>query len=151
MLALSFLGPFYLTIKALHILSVIAWMAGLLMLPRLLVYHAQHKEASNIHNLMSLAERRLIAIILWPAFGGTLLTGGLLLLTPDVINWSKKAVYIKLTFAFALIILQHLFVRWSKNLQQQKDTRPHKFYRVMNEVPYLLAVVIVFMAVLKPF
>lgn len=150
-LALSFLVPLYLYTKALHILFVIAWMAALLMLPRLLVYHAQHKKSDSIHKLMSVSEKRLITIILFPALLGAVVTGTFLLLTPGLINWQKKAVYVKLFCVLGLITLHFLFVFWSKKLQKKQDTRSHKFYRLMNEVPYVIAIVIVFMAVVKPF
>lgn len=147
---MSLLSSFYPSIKALHILSVIAWMAGILYLPRLFVYHVKHKGNADIVSLFLLMERRLVAFIIWPAMTSTVLTGAALLHIPQAVDWSKGTVYVKLFFVGLLLGLQHFFLRCKKNLERGQNRYSEKFFRFANEVPFVLAIIITFLVVLKP-
>ena len=142
--------PYYHWIKALHIISVIAWMAGMLYLPRLYVYHCDAEPGSVQSETFKIMERRLLRGIINPAMIATFVFGGALLLTPGVIDWSTWWIYAKLILVLALSGLHGLFARWRKDFEADRNTRPAKFFRIANEGPTLLMVVIVFLVVLKP-
>ncbi|MEM9321092.1 MAG: protoporphyrinogen oxidase HemJ [Pseudomonadota bacterium] len=149
----DFLASAYFWIKALHIISVIAWMAGLFYLPRLYVYHVEHA-ASNVElsNTFKTMELKLLRVIMNPAMILTWIFGILLLLTPGVVDWySEFWVYVKLAALFALTWFHHSLAQWRKTFAADANTRPGRYYRGMNEVPTLLMAVIVIMVVVKPF
>jgi putative membrane protein len=137
--------------KAFHIISVIAWMAGLLYLPRLFVYHASEPVGSKASDTFKIMERRLLRGIMNPALGATLVFGVLLLLTPGVIEWSDGWLHVKLLAVAGLIVLHHMMARWCKDFAEDRNTRPARFYRIVNEAPTLLMIIIVIMVVVKPF
>lgn len=145
------LEAYYLPIKALHILSVIAWMAGLLYLPRLFVYHKENEKDKGMYRVFLTMEERLIKMIMIPAFCSSLLTGTLLLHMPRAVNWSTKTPYCKLSLVFLLFCLQVFFYRCWKNFQHKRNKYSSVFFRTINEVPFLIAIGIVFLAVMKPF
>jgi len=139
----------YLWVKALHVISVIAWMAGLLYLPRLFVYHANatpHSEASETFKIM---ERRLLRAIMNPAMLSSLLFGGLMLADIST-DWISGWLHAKLGGAFLLVVLHMMMSKWRREFAEDANTRSHKFYRYANEAPTLLMILIVIMAVLKP-
>jgi putative membrane protein len=145
------LAAFYPWLKVLHILSVVAWMAGLLYLPRLFVYHAGVAPGSEASETFKLMERRLSRAIMLPAMIATWLFGGLLAFTPGVVDWTEGWFHAKLALVVVLTVFQHLLGRW--RLELAADKRPHKarFYRFANEVPALLLIFIVILVVVKPF
>ena len=130
---------------------VIAWMAGILYLPRLFVYHVKHGQPKETHEMFLVMERRLVNIIVIPACVGTVITGAGLLCVPAAVNWLKWTVYMKQFFVLLLLILQAFFLRCGKRFKQRKNAYSEKFFRAMNEVPFILAIFIVFLVVLKPF
>ncbi len=138
----------YAWIKALHIIAVIAWMAGMLYLPRLFVYHADAKPGSELSETLKVMERRLLRAIVNPAMIAVFVLGGLMLPMQD---WSHKWLYVKLALVLAMSALHGLFARWRKDFAADRNTRPARFYRIANEIPAVLLIAIVLLAVIKPF
>jgi len=148
----DWLGGFYLWLKALHIISVVAWMAGLLYLPRLFVYHVGAAVGSEQSETFKIMERRLLRGIMNPAMIATYMFGILLVLTPEMAGeWRSRWFYAKITLVAVLTIYHHALARWRKVFAVDANTRPAKFYRLMNEVPTLILLGIVILVVMKPF
>ncbi|HEX4112490.1 MAG TPA: protoporphyrinogen oxidase HemJ [Stellaceae bacterium] len=148
---MSWLADAYPWIKSAHIVSVVAWLAGLLYLPRLFVYHAEAAPGSDQSETFKLMERRLLRGIMNPAMIATLIFGALLAATPGLVDWSMGWIWVKLTGVAGLSLLHHLYARWRKDFAADKNTRPAKFYRLANEIPMVILIVIVVMVVAKPF
>lgn len=148
---MSWLLPAYPWIKTLHIVSVIAWMAGLLYLPRLFVYHASARIGSDTAETFKVMERRLLRGIMNPAMIATYLFGVTLLLTPGVVDWHLGWIYVKLAAVAALTLIHHRLAVWRKDFAADANRHPAKLYRIINEVPTVLLFIIVVMVVVKPF
>ncbi len=136
-------------LKALHVIAVISWMAGMLYLPRLFVYHANADKGSELSETFKIMERRLLRIIINPAMIMTWLLGGAMI----VANTGFMAsgwMHVKLTAVLIMSIFHGFLSRWRKDFLHDRNTRPASFYRKMNEVPTLLMIIIVFMVTLKP-
>ncbi|MCA8933610.1 MAG: protoporphyrinogen oxidase HemJ [Rhodospirillaceae bacterium] len=147
---MDFLNEHYLTLKALHVISVIAWMAGLFYLPRLFVYHCSAPVGSAQSETFKVMEAKLLRIIINPAMIATWLFGILMLVAqPDWLHdgW----LHVKLLAVVLLSGLHGMFARWRRAFAEDRNTRPERFYRIANEGPTVLMIVIVFMVVLKPF
>ncbi|MCA8906423.1 MAG: protoporphyrinogen oxidase HemJ [Rhodospirillaceae bacterium] len=147
---MDFLNEHYLTLKALHVISVIAWMAGLFYLPRLFVYHCSAPVGSAQSETFKVMEAKLLRIIVNPAMIATWLFGILMLVAqPDWLHdgW----LHVKLLAVVLLSGLHGMFARWRRAFAEDRNTRPERFYRIANEGPTVLMIVIVFMVVLKPF
>lgn len=138
-------------IKALHIISIIAWMAGLLYLPRLYVYHCDAPAGSPQSETFKIMERRLLRGIMNPAMAAAFVFGILLLLTPGVVDWGAAWIYLKLLLVAALSHFHHLLARWRKDFAADRNSRPARFYRFANEVPTALMILIVILIVVRPF
>ncbi len=139
----------YLWIKALHIVAVIAWMAALLYLPRLMVYHCAAEPGSKQSETFKVMERRLLVFIATPAmlvaWGAglwLLVEGGLLR-----VGWMQW----KLVLVLALSALHGLNAKWVRDFARDQNRRSARFYRIANEIPTLLMIGIVVLAVVKPF
>jgi protoporphyrinogen IX oxidase len=146
----DFLTAHYLWLKAFHIVAVVAWMAGLLYLPRLFVYHADAEKGSELSETLKIMERRLLRIIMNPAFALTFLLGGLMLLAnPALLH--QGWMHAKILFALLLAGFHHLLGRWRKDFLFDRNRRSGKFYRKINEVPTIGLIVIVIMVVVRPF
>ncbi|WP_457634612.1 protoporphyrinogen oxidase HemJ [Persephonella sp.] len=141
----------YLWVKAFHIISVISWMAVLFYLPRLFVYHAENKEKKEFVSVVKIMEYKLHKYIGIPAFWGTILTGGFMIfLNPEIFK-SGGWIHAKLTAAVLLIAYYiHLSII-RKRLEQDRCNRSGKFFRMYNEIPTILMIIIVIMAVVRPF
>jgi len=139
----------YETLKALHIIAVIAWMAGLLYLPRLFVYHADAPKGSPQSETFKIMERRLVYAIMEPAQGAVWILGLLLAWQGDW--WSHGWFQAKLVLVLLMTGAHHAYGRWRKEFAADRNTRPARFYRIWNEVPTVLMIGIVFLVVLKPF
>jgi putative membrane protein len=138
-------------IKALHVVSVIAWMAGLLYLPRLFVYHAAEPKGSATAETFKIMERRLLRAIMNPAMVAVFVFGALLLLTPGVVDWTSFWIYAKLVLVIGMTALHHAMAAWRKDFAEDRNTRPARFYRMVNEVPTVLMIGIVILVIVKPF
>jgi putative membrane protein len=146
------LADFHLWTRALHIIFVIAWMAGLLYLPRLFVYHCGAEPGSPASEMLKVMERRLLRAIMTPAMIGSFVFGGLLLVTPtSTVDWGRGWIYVKLALVVALSGLHVLMVMWRRDFAVDRNTRSAKFYRFANEMPTVVMIAIVIMAVVKPF
>ena len=145
------MAAMYPWIKALHIISVIAWMAGLLYLPRLFVNHVDRAPGSEASEMLKGMEGRLMRIIMRPAAIATILFGGMLLSVPGIVDWSMGWIYLKLGSVLGLGFIHGKMESWRAAFAADANTRPAKFYRMINEVPTLLMIVIVLLVVAKPF
>ncbi|HEV2336289.1 MAG TPA: protoporphyrinogen oxidase HemJ [Stellaceae bacterium] len=147
----NILAAAYPWVKALHIIAVIAWMAGLLYLPRLFVYHADSPLGSNRSAMLEVMERRLLHAIMLPAAVLSYGFGIMLAATPGVVEWQRGWIWTKLGLVVLLTIFHVMLAHWRRDLARGK--RPHsvKFYRVMNELPTLVMIAIVVLVVVKPF
>lgn len=140
----------YLILKALHLIFIVTWFAGLFYLPRLYVYHASSSDAVSIQQF-ELMERKLYRGIMWPSMLLTLLTGVSLIILNGV-SWLSQApwLHVKIAIVFALC-LYHLYLgRLRKIFVQKLNKRSHTFYRWVNEAPVIALITIIFLAVLKP-
>ena len=145
------LAALYPWIKALHVISVIAWMAGLLYLPRLFVYHCDAPVGSPQSETFKLMERRLLRGIMNPAMIAAFLFGGLLLAIPGVVDWHAAWMSLKLFLVAGLAALHHVFARWRTAFAEDRNRHSARFYRIANEIPAVLMVAIVIFVVVKPF
>ena len=141
----------YLWIKALHIISVIAWMAGLLYLPRLFVYHVDAEPGSELSETLKIMERRLLKLIMNPAMGASFFFGIVLLLGLGEATWSDAWIHVKLLLVAGLLVAHMAMGRWRREFAEDRNTRPRKFYRIANEVPTVLMAGIVIFVVVRPF
>ena len=139
----------YLWLKALHIIAVIAWMAGMLYLPRLFVYHAMAKPQSEVSETLKTMERRLFNFIMMPAMLATWIIGIFLLLEGQWLGagWFHA----KFVAVLAMTVLHGLFARWVNEFHADQNRHHEKFFRIINEIPTALLIVIVILVVVKPF
>ena len=139
----------YEIVKALHIISVIAWMAGLLYLPRLFVYHADTPSGSVQAETFKIMERRLLKAIMNPAMIFTFIFGiWMLVLAPALLT--EIWMMIKIVCVFGLAGCHGLFSRMRRDLENDRLPYSSKAYRIWNEAPTVLMIIIVIMAVVKP-
>jgi putative membrane protein len=142
--------PVYEWIKALHVIAVIAWMAGMLYLPRLFVYHCEAEAGSKQSETFKVMERRLLKAIINPAMIVTWLAG-LYLAWSGRWLFTSWWIYGKLFLVLVLSGVHGLFVRWVKDFAADRNRHQQKFYRLINEVPTVLMIGIVILVVVKPF
>ena len=140
----------YLLFKSLHLISVISWMAGLLYLPRIFVYHAENLNNKNMSSVFEVMERKLYFYIMTPAMFLTWFFGLILIfiLEPEILStlWIK----LKLIFVF-LLTLYHFYLAGCLNdFKLGKNTKSSKFFRIINELPTILLILIVFIVIFKP-
>lgn len=145
----GFLGDAYSWIKALHIISVIAWMAGMLYLPRLYVYHCSAEPGSRQSETFKVMERRLLRAITTPAMIASWLFG--LMLMVNLEAWAEPWFHAKLTLLVGMQIAHGALARWRKQFERDENRHSETYYRYMNEVPTLLMIGIVILVVVKPF
>lgn len=144
----------YLWIKAFHVIAVIAWLAGMLYLPRLFVYHCAAEKGSVQSETFKTMERRLLRIILNPAMIATWLLGlWLAWLGPDSrYGWfASDWLSAKLVLVLVLSALHGACARWVKDFATDRNRHSQRFYRIINEIPAILMAAIVILAVVKPF
>ena len=145
------LADLYPWTRAFHIIAVIAWMAGMLYLPRLFVYHAGAEPGSGTSEMLKIMERRLLRAIINPAMIAVFLLGGALLLTPGVADWSMGWLHLKLLLVLVMAGLHGMMSKWRKEFEADRNRRSAKFYRIVNEVPTVLMIAIVILVAVKPF
>jgi len=138
-------------VKALHVIAVIAWMAGIFYLPRLFVYHADSETGSVQSETFKVMERRLYRGIMTPAMIATWVFGLLLVFVFDAVDWSQGWVWLKAAFVIAMTGYQGLLGRHRRAFAADANTRPGRYFRLINEVPTVLMVVIVVAVIVKPF
>jgi putative membrane protein len=139
----------YLWVKAFHIIAVIAWMAGMLYLPRLFVYHCEAAPGSQQSETFKVMEWRLLKLIIAPAMAITWILGLILVWLGSwhAAHWMQA----KFALVIAMSAVHGFFVRCARDFEADRNTRPQKFYRLANEIPTVLLILIVILVVLKPF
>ena len=148
---MSWLVAWYLWLKALHVIAVIAWMAGMLYLPRLYVYHCDAAPGSAQCETFKVMEQRLLRAIINPAMIAAWVFGLALLLTPGVVDWSQGWIWTKLGLLLGMQLSHAALARWRGHFAADANRHSARFYRIMNEVPTALMIAIVVMVVVKPF
>ena len=143
-------GEVYLWVKALHIISVMAWMAGMLYLPRLFVYHCDAEQGSELSETLKVMERRLLRLIINPAMVASWVFGLSMLAASGDVLWSQPWMVIKLVCVVFMAIVHGEMAKWRKDFEADRNTRPQKFYRIANEVPTILMIVIIIMVIVQP-
>jgi protoporphyrinogen IX oxidase len=136
-------------IKALHVIAVISWMAGMLYLPRLFVYHCEAAIGSKQSETFKIMERRLLKAIINPAMIVTWLAG--LYLAWSGSWFSAGWFHGKLLLVLAMSGVHGFFVRWVKDFAADRNVKSQKFYRIINEIPTILMIGIVILVIVKPF
>lgn len=142
---------YYLWIKAFHIMSVLSWMAMLFYLPRLFVYHAEHRENRGFVEVVKIQEHKLFYYIGHPAMIATVGSGLLMIcLNPEMFN-SGGWLHAKLTLAALMVVYHYDCRRHLKLLAEDRSTKSGKFFRAYNEIPTILMIGIVIFVIVKPF
>jgi putative membrane protein len=136
-------------IKALHIIAVISWMAGLLYLPRLFVYHCGAEPGSDRSETLKIMERRLLRAIMNPAMIVAWISG--VVLAADGISEPGGWVPVKAALVVLLTVAHMFMAKWRRDFAADRNTHSERFYRIVNEVPTILMIGIVVMVVVKPF
>lgn len=148
---MSFLLPYVLWLKALHVIAMVAWMSGLFYLPRLYVYHCQVAPGSAEGERFKVMERRLLKQITNPAMIVTWIAGLLMAFTPGVISWTAGWWHAKLLCVLIMTGFHGACSRWRRDFLNDRNRRSEKFYRMANEIPTLLLVFIVVLVIVQPF
>ncbi|MGQ0526686.1 MAG: protoporphyrinogen oxidase HemJ [Alphaproteobacteria bacterium] len=146
---MNFLMIYYSWLKALHIIAVIAWMAGMLYLPRLFVYHSTAAKGSELSKTFKIMERRLFKFIMTPAMLAAFLFGALMLAANPTLM-SEPWMHAKLGLVFLMAGAHGFFAGCVKKFARDENTRSAKFYRIINEIPTVLLIAIVILVVVKP-
>lgn len=142
----------YLSLKAFHVMAVIAWMAGLFYLPRLFVYHADAELGSELSETLKVMERRLLKAIMTPAMLISWAAGLILATSFSVIDWTGDHwFHVKLVLVVAMSVFHMALARWRKDFEADRNERSARFYRIANEVPTILMIGIVAMVIVRPF
>ena len=140
----------YLAFKALHLIAVISWMAGLLYLPRIFVYHAETKENIGQSETFKLMEKRLYFYIMNPAMILSWIFGILLIHSQGIISLGLFWMKIKLGLVIILTAYHFYLLAVLKDFQADNNTKSSKFFRIINEVPTILLIIIIFVVIFKP-
>ena len=140
----------YLLLKSLHLISVIAWMAGLLYLPRIFVYHVENKDKKQATDIFEVMEKRLFYYIMIPSMILTWLFGILLVFLNGSEVLFQLWFQLKIILIFLLSIFNDYLGRCIYSLKNNTNTKSAKYFRIINEIPTLLLILIVFIVVFKP-
>ena len=140
----------YLIIKSLHLIAVISWMAGLLYLPRIFVYHVENYEKKETTDIFEIMEKRLYNFIMRPAMLFTWIFGIVLIYINGLDTLANLWMQIKLVLVIILSVYHEYLGKCLMHLKNRTNTKTAKFYRYMNEVPTVLLILIVFVAIIKP-
>ena len=146
----DFLSDWYFWIKALHVVSVISWMAGLFYLPRLFVYHTEQVEPGSATDAMfQVMERRLLRAIMGPASIATWVFGLALVFTPGIVDWSEIWPWTKAAAVLGMTVFHHWLMARRKDFVMGRHGISGRGYRMMNEVPTVLMLIIVFSVIVR--
>ena len=140
----------YLLFKSLHLISVISWMAGLLYLPRIFVYHAENTSEAKVSNIFKVMERKLFLYIMTPAMILSWLFGLLLIHSIGFQQLGQTWMVLKLIFVLILTIYHFYLGSILSQFKLNNNTHSHKFYRYINEIPTILLILIIFVVIFKP-
>jgi protoporphyrinogen IX oxidase len=147
----EWLSEAYPWVKSLHIVSMVAWMAGLLYLPRLYVYHASAPIGSGRSETFKIMERRLQRGIMTPAMIATLAFGFALAGSPGVVDWRMGWIWAKLALVLGLTVFHGALAHWRAAFFADRNRHSARFFRAINELPMLALIAIVALVVVKPF
>ena len=140
----------YLLFKSLHLIAVISWMAGLLYLPRIFVYHVENKEKKEAANIFEVMEKKLFYYIMRPAMIFTWIFALALIYLNGVEIFSQLWMQIKIVLVILLSVYNEYLGKCLISLKNNTDTKTSKFYRIINEVPTIMLIFIVFLVIFKP-
>ena len=140
----------YLLFKSLHLIAVISWMAGLLYLPRIFVYHVENLNDQNTSSIFKTMERKLFFYIMMPAMILSWIFGFILILTIGIDVFFTLWLKLKLLFVILLTIYHFYLSKLLKDFNLNRNTKSSKFFRILNEVPTILLILIVFIVIFKP-
>ena len=140
----------YLLFKSIHLIAVISWMAGLLYLPRIFVYHAENMENINSSNIFKTMEKKLFYYIMTPAMILSWIFGLMLIFTLGFSVFNELWIQLKLVFVILLTIYHFYLGKCVSNFAINQNNSSSKFYRIINEIPTILLIIIVFIVVFKP-
>ena len=141
---------FYLTIKALHLIAVISWMAGLLYLPRIYVYHVENSQNKDVINIFQVMEKRLYFYIMRPAMILTWIFGIILIYLNGIEIFSQLWLQIKLVLVILLSIYHEHLGKCFYSLKNGTNMRSAKYFRVINEIPTIILILVIFIVIFKP-
>ena len=147
----QFLLENYLWLKSFHLIAVISWMAGMLYLPRLYVYHVNAPKVSELSETLKTMERKLLRYIMNPAMMVSWVFGILMLSANPAIMSAGGWIHVKLLLVVLMSACHMMFAKWRKEFERDENTRNEKFYRWWNEAPTILMIFIVILAVAEPF
>ncbi len=140
----------YLLFKSLHLIAVVAWMAGLLYLPRIFVYHVENKEKKEATDIFEVMERRLFYYIMRPAMIFTWLFGIILIHLNGIEIFSQLWMQIKIVLVILLSVYNDYLGRCFAALKNSTNTKSAKFFRIINEIPTVILIIVVFLVIFKP-
>ena len=138
-------------VKALHVISVIAWIAGMMYLPRLFVYHTAAEKGSIQSETFKVMERRLYRGIIRPAMILTFVFGLAMVFTPGLVDWSQGWPWVKAEAVLLLTAIHGFYGTQIRRFAADRNERPTRFWRIVNELPFVLVIIIVIMVIVKPF
>ena len=141
---------YYLLFKSLHLIAVISWMAGLLYLPRIFVYHVENSEKKETTEIFEIMEKRLYLYIMRPAMILSWLFGIILIYITGIDTFSQFWMHIKLGLVVLLTIYHEYLGVCLKSLKLKTNTKTSKFFRIINEVPTIILIFIIFIVIFKP-
>jgi putative membrane protein len=150
----DFFLTLYPWIKAIHVIAVISWMAGLLYLPRLFVYHCEAERGSQQSETFKVMEEKLSRFIMRPAMIASLAFGLAMIAipgTPGYLLYAGYWLWLKLLFVVGLLYVHFAMMGWKNDFARDENDRPQRFFRIANEVPTVLMIGIVIFVVVKPF
>jgi len=140
----------YLLLKSLHLIAVVSWMAGLLYLPRIYVYHVENKEKKEAIEIFEVMERKLFFYIMRPAMIFTWIFGLVLIYLNGIEIFLQLWFQIKIVLVFLLSAYNDFLGKCLVNLKNSTNTRSAKFFRIINEIPTVILIIVVFLAIFKP-
>lgn len=146
----DFLLQYYLIIKAVHLIAVISWMAGLLYLPRLFVYHCGVIQGGEADEMLKVMERRLLNFIMFPAMGVSWLFGGLMLMANPAL-FSEPWMHAKLLCVVLMTGAHHVMLAHRKRFERAENKKSDRYFRILNEIPTILMIFIVILVIVRPF
>ena len=140
----------YLLFKSLHLIAVVSWMAGLLYLPRIFVYHVENKEKKEATDIFEIMEKKLFYYIMRPAMILTWIFGLVLIYLNGIEIFSQLWMQIKIVLVILLSVYNDYLEKCLLSLKNNSNTRSSKFFRIINEVPTIMLILIVFLVIFKP-
>ena len=140
----------YLLFKSLHLIAVVSWMAGLLYLPRIFVYHVENKDKREATDIFEVMEKRLFFYIMRPAMIFTWIFGLILIYLNGIEIFSHLWLQLKIVFVILLSVYNDYLDKCLLSLKNNSNIRSAKFFRIINEIPTVMLILIVFIVIFKP-